>query len=331
MKTVFGSSLLRLPTLFLVFLALSASIRVARATETVVFHPEDDKGVLVPPNSRTQGLIRVAYDETVNCIDTVVMIAVGTAMSVGDYSTLSTVTARGTSIAVVVADHRPNNPFKQAWWGWDKDPRDKLYNLAVYVQANIASHVHQVCDNVPTKFILGGHSASSLTVGEVVLQVSQEQGSSSELTIHGVVGLEPEYRRLPSNAQPWSGLDLTSIPTVMWGNSQDTCRVTVNAGGKYGYEQSSPDYRVLYQIQLEESGRNMGHCDLTDKGCAGVCALSDRNEFTKQAMATSMQKLATAVHVSNPSSYFTKDKLTLPSSSLSLKMFLNNDEVGAFE
>ena len=306
----------------------------------VVFDPDDDKGVMVPPtNSRTQGLIRVAYDETSPCIDTVVMIAVGTAMSVGDYSILSRLTAQGTSIAVVVADHRPNNLFKQAWVNWDTDPRDRLLALAMYVQNNIGFHVHHVCADRKTHFILGGHSASALTVGEVLLEV--HRGTKSYLKVDGVVGLDPEYRRLPISPQMWNELDLTHIPSVMWGHSQDSCQVMVNTGGKYGYEKSSPYYRVLYQMQWE-GPQNQGHCDLTNDGCMAlasipgvgsipICVLSDRHASTKQLMALSIQKLATAVDRPDPSAFFEEQKREAQTSFAGtprdLKVFWNTDTV----
>lgn len=292
----------------------------------VVFEPQDEKGT----KATTGGRFRVAYDNAQPCIDTIVMVNVGTAMSVGDYSVLSEMAVRDSSIAFVMADNQPSFGIKQAMFGGN-GPRDNLACLADYVMNNITSYVHKLCQDIShTKFILGGHSASGITAGEVVLGAPSKCNTTR---IDGYLGINPFYKRLPISFKPWSGLNLSSVPSMLWGHSMDSCGVTVDSGGLFGYKSSSDEFRVLYQTQLDKKG--CGHCDVTNEGCGrfqilrwtySACKLSDRSESVKAAVASSIRKFAKAIQQDGPRVNFNRQFLAVSvSSPLKVKLFVNTD------
>ena len=244
------------------------------------------------------------------CTD-IMVLGVGTAMSVDDYEALSQqmVETAAPGLVVIVSDPNPGRLVKTS--------------AAKYVRL-FETIRHRVGDWIPScreeedtthpqptehnrKFYSAGHSAS----GQAALVAAQQtMYSSTTLTPDGFVGLDPydiSTKTMLANVP-------ISMPTLAWGFSTTTCLVGVNKAAKGAYDYSSVSMgRVLYQVDNtnDESGavvvdhgstEMLEHCVFADDGCGvggiTVCP-TERNHTNRhvlfEAIATSIRIFLTVL------------------------------------
>lgn len=259
-----------------------------------------------------EGIVRYHYEgEATRFCSTILIIGVGTAMSVEDYEDLAIEVARGRpGLIVAMVDHAPENPFKLC--------AKRYANLVNALAANTADII-PICNkreqqgpssDQPTKFFLGGHSASGMVAIEALDLV--------DFSPTGMIGLSPF--RITDQMKP------ILVPTLLWGFSTTTCGVEVGQAADQAYELSSQDQgRVLYQLQ-NPSGQP-SHCVFANYGCIPVCPCSDSVEYAwiRPAVAESIHRFLQAVDSSN----FTRRSLELSLDRATkqkyLKLFVNED------
>jgi hypothetical protein len=212
-----------------------------------------------------QGHIRFHYDDaTENNCETVILLGVGTAMTVKDYDKLSSQVVADSSIVFVIMDHSPGNPIKLR-------QKMRYAKLADLVAENLTTMI-PVCQAQPRfGFIVGGHSASGATAVDAL-------GLITKFAPAGWLGLDPF--RFPNDEKtlvPYKAL----AGTLNFGLSKTTCMVTIGQAGKRGYENSNSSSRVFFQVESKQgflgpiTGASICHCSFTDGGCTGVCAIDE--------------------------------------------------------
>jgi len=306
--------------LFAILLLVLCSPRGARAN--VAYYPKKEESQKVK-TSKGDALVWIAFDDSCECVDTIIFVGVGTAMTVTAYSSLASDVVTNSKTAMVMADHKPNDLFKQDWYDWQSESRDKFAALANHTKENMAEYVHRMCQT--SQFVVGGHSSSGLTAIQAI--------HYGLIPADGYLGIDPILERIPSFLWPFPGAGAVydafelKIPVMIWGFSKDTCKVIQSKGSQLVYNKSDSSMRVLYQIQTNAT--DTGHCDFTDKGCPSVCTLSSNNETVwveRTLVAEAIRKVALVV--ADPSHYFNRTFLELSQSSLvTIVSYVNEDVI----
>jgi hypothetical protein len=224
------------------------------------------------------GMIRYHYDATKSSCDNVLLLGVGTFMSVMDYDKISATIASGQSIIVIIADHNLHHVEKTS---------PERYAMLTIGVMNQLSRLLPVCreiagDDSTLQLLIGGHSAS----GQAALQAWQ-QGMLSKVS-HKVafLGLDP-YEISNTTIDQQIGL---VIPSLYWGFTKTTCLVRTDMAARAAYEVTK-DSRVLYVIDNAGDGCAMTHCVFTDQGCGFrpfACSTKTKIEWVYDAVAESV-------------------------------------------
>jgi hypothetical protein len=266
-----------------------------------------------------EGIIRYHYDSTANRTNecsTILLIGVGTTMSVQDYDLLSIDIAKQNPDALVtIVDHAPGNPLKQSG--------ERFARLVSAVGARV-EHLFPMCfqqslqqliNQTRPAFIIGGHSAS----GEAAIK-----------SLPYLKGVSPTGLILLSPFRITSSMPEIKIPTLLWGFSMTTCLVDIRHETEMAYRLSSADSgRVLYQLQ-NPSGEPR-HCIFTNHGCP-LCpgSSSQRYAWVHPAVGESIAKYLVGVKTGT----FTRKsmKLSLFPEEIEttfLRMFVGEDPIEA--
>ncbi|CAJ1914540.1 unnamed protein product [Cylindrotheca closterium] len=226
----------------------------------------------------TVGLIRTYHDAsyTESPCSAMILLGVGTSMSIRDYDKLSTRIAAGSSIVVVIMDH--NEHFFQ------KTSPEKYARLVNAIRSNISSLV-SICKNQEPLFLIGGHSSS----GEAAIMTLEN--SLLGVNPDGWVGLDP-YDMSPETI----GNDAQiKIPSINWGFAKTTCLVATDKAAKAAFELADPGARVLYQINNNENDCKITHCVFSDHGCGIICSSNEENDWVPTVVARSINLFVNAV------------------------------------
>mmetsp|Transcript_4906 Transcript_4906/g.7231 ORF Transcript_4906/g.7231 Transcript_4906/m.7231 type:complete len:281 (+) Transcript_4906:99-941(+) len=225
---------------------------------------------VLPIISNKKGQYQYYYDSSIETFGFVFIIAVGTGMSVTDYTTISTDVATTNPVVFVMLDPAPGNPVKLDGAKFANNANELVLNLSKYLpNVNLASN---------TTIVIGGHSAG---------------GEGAIISFDGLLTFQPVG---------FLGLDPFSVntktmkipcPAVLWGFSDTTCLVTVNQAAKAAYKISPPSARVFFQIKNPQNvlkpSSNITHCIFTDDGCASpVCPAQTAGYWVRQAVADSV-------------------------------------------
>eukprot|EP00536_Pseudo-nitzschia_multiseries_P007008 jgi/Psemu1/16621/gm1.16621_g len=286
-----------------------------------------------------------------HCSD-VLMVGVGTAMSVEDYDKLAKRIATLTeslSLVVIVLDHNlggfvktsPNRYAdlanaiqKQLYKGLIPICNSSVVEKDVYHSKSSSSIIAETKTILQEKekgpqqqsrgasFFIGGHSAS----GQAALEAAQKE--LYDFTPRGFVGLDP-FDVSDKTMDFDSPLE---FPTLDWGFEETTCSVQVKKAALAVYGLSSPESgRVLYSINNNKND-GMNHCVFTDDGCGvgfvKVCPTEERFEWVLDSVAKSFLSFVNALK-SVEEIPFQKENFEL-SSTLSgdVFLFVNDDRDG---
>ena len=219
-------------------------------SETKSVYAQDDASL----HPRMVGRIRFHYDEVVSSCNYLLLLGVGTFMSVSDYDNLSRALTYDQNLVVAVIDHNVQN--------LEKTSSTKFASLVHEIIFQISSLI-PICTRGQAKLLIGGHSAS----GEAAMNAWHE-GLLSALpreTI-GFIGLDPyeiSNKTMPDNI-------IMSLPGLYWGFTTTTCLVEVQKAARAAYNKTVKDARVLYVIHNEKHDSQTSHCVFTDKGCGFI-------------------------------------------------------------
>lgn len=251
--------------------------------------------------SETESASSEATSTQASACQTILIMGVGTTMSVEDYDLLSSDIVLSMynasrvvgSMVVIISDSQLRRPFKN-------DVR-KNANLTETIISQLSTLVTPICsgntkDSSPV-FIVGGHSASGkASFAAVPLLLSMN------IKIHGFFGLDPFYfaaKGAKSDVEVEAKKPIIlDIPSLYWGFSQTTCFVRTKNAALQAYELSNSNQRILYQIQnkphndKEIAGvdTTIDHCFFADNGCSGCTGTSKIvAEHVRQAVSLSFQ------------------------------------------
>ena len=277
------------------------------------------------------------------CSD-VLVVGVGTAMSVEDYDKIaeSIVTVTGTtSLVVIISDHNPGRIVKLSstlYANLSNAIRDQLHsglvpicnnninieNNTVYGSNFSSSIDRQQQEPQPqpqqgtTNFLIGGHSAS----GQAALEAAQKE--LYDFVPSGFVGLDP-YDISEKTMDMESPLQ---FPTLNWGFTNTTCFVQVEKAALGAFHLSSSDSgRVLYSI--DNSQNDLTHCVFTDEGCGVsivvVCPTEEKFEWVYESVAKSVHLFVNALKTEGTP--FRKEHFELPVTvSEEVFLYVNGDD-----
>jgi len=263
-----------MPKLLLLLLSTASLIGVTQGNAEIV----SKKGKVRRQVRGTEhfGEYKYFYDASVtNPCETVFFLAVGTAMSVDDYSRISTQISTGNPIVTVVSDTNPGNIVKLQPGKYQGYYESIVPQIKTLIPA---------CANTDDPVILvGGHSAS----GQAILDSFGDLSPPPS----GFIGLDPfsmKGREIPAD-----------LPTLDWGFTRTTCAVTVEDAAMGAYEISSPEHRVLYRVENDKPS-GITHCSFTDNGCfEPLCSANngpgEEGDWVIPAIAVSIHKFANDV------------------------------------
>lgn len=250
------------------------------------------------------GTIRYHYDTNSSrpSCHTVMILGVGTAMSVSDYDLISHEIVNSNIIMPIVVDPEPD------WF--IKTSAERFAKLANVLVGQIKDTI-SVCatTSTPKVIIVGGHSAGG--------QAAMEALPLFDFVPKGFLGLDPY--EIDQTDQP-----LNHHPALFWGFAETTCGVDVNKAAKAGYDISDESHRILYQIQHNKDNHNT-HCIFTDNGC---CACPDSMSFDQQERLLALVGESTKrfVHAIQHGS-FSREEFELNGEDVIVRLFVNQDNV----
>jgi len=218
----------------------------------------------------------VPSDDTTSRCQAVVILIVGTAMSVGDYVQLATTivsksgSSNGSSYVVAIMDNNTKNIKKQSG--------TQSVNVANQVVENLSTYV-PVCVNQQPLYYFGGHSAGG--AGAIIaINSSTNEQPALNFPVAGYIGLSPTG---------FKASNILSIPTLLWDFSLMTCAVCPKTAAQLAYnivdiQDNVQVPRIFYQVQATNTVNYMlggDHCTYTDSGCAGMCGgtKTDRSDM----------------------------------------------------
>ncbi len=221
-------------------------------TKQVFEEPESDNA-----SNKVIGIIRYHYDEALSSCEYVLLLGVGTFMSVTDYDNLSRAITNDQSVVVVIMDH---NVYKI-----DKTSHTKYASLANEVVYQLNTLI-PICELGSAHILFGGHSAS----GQAAMQAWRHRlFDTSKFDPLGFIGLDP----YEISEKTMDHIIIFDLPGLYWGFTKTTCLVAVQKAAKAAYDITMTSARVLYSIHNEKENRKMTHCVFTDQGC-GIHPLS---------------------------------------------------------
>lgn len=220
-----------------------------------VFQEEIEHG---DGHGKMVGVIRYHYDSAVSSsCQHVLLLGVGTFMSVGDYDKISQAIVSAESIVVAITDHNVDNFEKTSPSKYASLTNEIIYQLNTLIP---------ICKYGEARILIGGHSAS----GQAAMQAWQ-QGliDRSKVSPLGFIGLDPYL----ISKKTMDETVVFDLPGLYWGFTRTTCQVTVEKAAQAAYRITEESARVLYSIHNENHESSMTHCVFTDNGC-GVPPLS---------------------------------------------------------
>jgi hypothetical protein len=254
------------------------------------------------------GVIRYHHDPSQyeSACSTILILGVGTAMSVSEYDKLSKQVASGTSIVVVISDHNEHDIRKTS--------PEKYARLANSINAQLKTLVPICTETTATQIMIGGHSSS----GEASMKAIQND--LLDFHPHGFVGLDPfEISEKTFGASDF----ILNIPTINWGFTKSTCLVTREKAAEGAYKLTSKEARVLYAIRNDADDCKITHCVFSDHGCEFVCSTSDEYDWVFRYVAESIHLFVDAVSEQIP---FSKQYFKLQSDH-EVDHYVNDDDV----
>jgi len=280
--------------------------QVGEVTDGVISetnHVHDSK------NDATVGLIRTHYDTSFGECSTLLMLGVGTSMSVRDYDNLSIRIAAGSSIIVVIADHNEHNIQKTS--------PEKYARMANAVYGNM-SNLLPTCKGKEPLILIGGHSAS----GEAVIRALKS--NLLDFDPDGFVGLDPYEISAKTMGR---NKFLLEFPSINWGFAKTTCLVTKQKAAKAVYELTDSNARVLYEINNKEKDCKITHCVFSDRGCGITPFLcpttSAENDWVLTSVARSIHVFVDAAMKRTP---FDKSHFQLDPSN-KVEIYVNEEQI----
>jgi len=242
-----------LPQLTFLCLALLAQANINSTTKGLSYTVE---------GKIRKGDIRFHFDDSVQSgCRTVILMGVGTAMSVGHYDKLSKEIVGNSSIVFILTDFNPGDPFKNCH---EKD----FAQFALAVVQNLTNWIH-VCRGTKPRFVVGGHSASGQSaMGALKHFYNNEQ----QFRPDGFIGLDPFSNFTIGNIKirpcPFDfshGYEKLPV-TLNIDFERETCWVDPRTSAALVYNNSKKTSRVLIQIKNSES-TSINHCSFTDHNC----------------------------------------------------------------
>ena len=234
-------------------------------------------GAIVQDDSAAEGSsgrLRYFYDDEVaNPCEHLVLLGVGTTMSTSDYDVLSTELVTNEPIVAIIVDQ---NPF---WFVKTNANRFASFTNAIVEQLD---QIVPVCQNrpPPKQIVIGGHSAGGQAAWNSIPRLSYQPT--------GFLGLDP-FRLDPNDDSNMN------LPGLFWGFTETSCQVTAGQAAKAGYQASTEDGRVFYQINNSD-GSAAGHCSFTDGGCFGpVCPAAASSSWVRESVAEGTQRFLKAL------------------------------------
>jgi hypothetical protein len=261
-------------------------------------------------NNKELGMIRYHYDAAIASCSFVLILGVGTFMSVSDYDKVSEQIALGYPIVVVISDHNEGNFQKTS---------STDYALLVNGLGSQLSDLIPICSNGDAKIVIGGHSAS----GEASVVAWQHGLLEMMKPIVGFVGLDP-FEISEHTVDESNTLDL---PGLFWGFTRTTCSVTKEKAAEAAYKLTSSFARVLYTIH-NDNGCDISHCVFTDHGCGVrplICGTRDQHDWVYQYVAESIHLFLDAI---DRNTAFSRDYYQLHGTPEDISFYVNQDEVG---
>lgn len=285
----------------------------------------------VTTSVKNAGQIRYHYDDTTSSVrcQTLMLVGVGTAMSVTDYDLLgASILAVDTNIVFVMLDHSVRSINKQ-------NP-SKFAKLANAVTADLANQISACSSSTPSNIIIGGHSSSGQAAAKALNQ------TLLSFDVAGFLGLDPFFFPSPLyfvNHLP-DKMDNISVPSIMFGFTASTCWVDINIAAKRGYEITSSDDHKHVFFRFNNSANDVRHCCFTNSGCqsynivglnVGVCSPGNHDGVVRQVVGIGVRDFVVAL---NTNAAF--DRTTFPtpdtpcstsSSCVSVDVFVGSDKV----
>jgi len=221
---------------------------------------------------RGNGDIRFHFDDAVvNGCSSVIMMGVGTSMSVEQYDKLAREIVQGKPIVFIMADTNPCYWKNAVKYCPAPDPlkncHEKDYaNFTELIAKQLTTMIH-VCQGHQKKprFFIGGHSAS----GQSAL------GALGYLKFQpdGFIGLDPaeidlEIFKIPLRVCPFNFANgYQKLPvTLNIGFEREPCLVHPKESAAYAYEESDAASRVFIRIKTPPF-TSIIHCSFADQGC----------------------------------------------------------------
>lgn len=291
-----------LPLLFL--LAISTRSGASDTAENVISATAIVKEMT---QKKELGRIQYYYDSVIapSC-STVLILGVGTYMTIHDYGMVSKATAAGQPIVVIISDHNVHNLIKSS---------PTKYALLVNAIQEQLSDLIPICKNQDARILVGGHSAS----GEAAVKALQENLLGFEPV--GFVGLDP-YEISAKTVEMTKTL---TMPAMFWGLSETTCGVDIIKAARAAYKLAMPKARILYVLDNDQSG--ITHCVFSDTGCGEwplVCETEEVFDWVHEAVANSIHLFIVATTDGN----YSKGQFELPKDTpRDVVLYANEDEV----
>ena len=252
------------------------------------------------------GSIKYHYDSVIASCSTVLILGVGTFMSINDYDMVSRATASGQPIVVIISDHNVHSLIKTS---------PTKYALLVNAIQRYLPDLIPICKNQDARILVGGHSAS----GEAAVKALQENLLGFEPV--GFVGLDP----YEISAKTVDMTKTLTMPAMFWGLSETTCKVERIKAAKAAYKLAMAKARILYVLDNDQSG--ITHCVFSDTGCGEwplVCENEEVFDWVHETVAKSIHMFIVAITDGN----YTKRQFELPKDTpRDVILYANEDEV----
>jgi hypothetical protein len=291
-----------LPLLFL--MAISTRSGAIDTSENLISATEIVKE---KTSKKELGSVHYYYDSVIASCSTVLILGVGTYMSINDYDRISKATASGQPIVVIISDHNAHNLVKTS---------PTKYALLVNAIQVYLSDLIPICNkNQDARIIVGGHSAS----GEAAVKALQENLLSFEPV--GFVGLDP----YEISAKTVDMTKTLTMPAMFWGLSETTCKVDRMKAARSAYKLAMPKARILYVLDNDQSA--ITHCVFSDTGCGEwplVCETEEVFDWVHGTVAKSIHMFVEAITDGN----YSKGQFELPKDTpRDVVIYANEDEV----
>jgi hypothetical protein len=234
------------------------------------------QGKIMSKTTESARVVRLHYDAGVTeCRSSVIIVGVGTDMSVTAYDGVGTAIAAAVGDSIVlILDAAPGKLVKYE----SENFANKVNQLVAQLKDESSGKIQrtllppQVNLCPPSKsgprIVLGGHSAS----GQASFYAAVKNLYKG-FTVDGFLGLDPFK----------IGAGTLSIPALYWGFSLETCFVKLLGAARGAYDKSTEGIRAFYQLQNDHDGTGVNqllnggtskqcyfsHCCFTDAGCLG--------------------------------------------------------------